>query len=250
MQVVVNSLLTHYEQAGHGKRTVLLLHGWGDNLHTFKELQKFLSSGYNVISLDLPGFGSSQAPQEVWDLDMYADFVSSFLHKIDRTTYAVIAHSNGAALAIRALATKKISSQKLVVLGASGIRNRQKGRRFVIKVIAKSGKVATFWLPKTQKQKLRKFLYGAAGSDMLVAPHLQETFKKTVRQDVQQDAAKLQLPVLLIYGEDDKATPPLYGQIYHELISNSTLEIISRASHFVHQDKPQLVHDMIGDFLA
>lgn len=249
MQVVVDSLLTHYEQTGKGKQTVLLLHGWGDNLHTFKDLQKFLTEKYTVQSLDLPGFGSTQAPATVWDLDNYADFVNAFLKKIKSDPYAIVAHSNGAALAIRGLSTKKLVAKKLVVLGASGIRNRQKGRRFVIKVIAKTGKVATFWLPATQKQKLRKALYGASGSDMLVAPHIQETFKKTVKQDVQADASKLRLPVLLIYGEADKATPPLYGEIFHQLMSDSTLEIISGATHFVHHDKPQLVHDMIGDFL-
>lgn len=249
MQIIVDSLLTHYEQTGKGKRVVLLLHGWGDNLGTFKSLQNSLSSGFTVISLDLPGFGATQAAETVWNLDNYAQFVADFLEKLGKKPEAIVAHSNGAALAIRGLAAGILSTDKLVVLGGAGIRDRQKTRRVVLKVIAKTGKVATFWLPKRHKKKLQKALYGAAGSDMLVAPHLQETFKKTVRQDVQADAGKLTLPVLLMYGDKDKATPPIYGEIYNKLIKNSTLDIVENAEHFVHQDQPGHVEKAIEEFL-
>jgi pimeloyl-ACP methyl ester carboxylesterase len=249
MQIVVDSLLTHYEQTGKGKQSVVLLHGWGDALSTFKDLQKFLSEKYTVVSVDLPGFGTTQAPTKIWDLDDYAQFVAAFLKKINLKPYAIIAHSNGGALAIRGLATKTLQADKFVAIASSGIRDQQKARRAMLKVVAKGGKVATFWLPTKHKQKLRKALYGVSGSDMLVVPHLQETFKKTVRQDVQSDAAKLEMPVLLIYGEKDKATPPIYGRIFHELMKNSTLEVVGGAEHFVFHDKPQLVDDLIGDFL-
>lgn len=249
MQIIVDSLLTHYEQTGKRKRSVLLLHGWGDNLGTFKSLQQALSQDYTVISVDLPGFGATQAAETVWNLDNYAHFVADFLEKLDQKPSAIVAHSNGAAVAIRGLAADILSTEKLVILGGAGIRDRQKGRRAALKVIAKTGKVATFWLPARHKKKLQKALYGAAGSDMLVAPHLQETFKKTVRQDVQADASKLTLPVLLMYGDNDKATPPLFGKIYHKLMKNSKLDIVEHAEHFVHQDQPGHVEQAIEEFL-
>lgn len=250
MQIIVDSLLTHYEQNGTGKKTALFLHGWGDDLRTFAHLQKILSKKYTTVSVDLPGFGSTQAPEKVWGLDDYAEFVASFMRKINAQPTVIVAHSNGAALAIRGLANGALAAEKLVVLGGAGIRDRQKGKKAVLKVIAKTGKVATFWLPKRHKQKLQKALYGAAGSDMLVAPHLKETFKKTVAQDVQADAKKLSLPVLLIYGEKDRATPPLYGEIYHQIMSSSTLEIVGGAEHFVHQDQPEKVEKLIEEFLG
>lgn len=249
MQVIVDSLLTQYEQSGAGTRTILLLHGWGDDHRTFTHLQKSLSKHHKVVSLDLPGFGASQAPGSVWNLDDYAKFVNHFLQKLGLKSVAIIAHSNGAAVAIRGLAQNELGAEKLVVLGGAGIRDRQKGKKLALKVVAKTGKVATFWLPKRHKQKLQKMLYGAAGSDMLVAPHLQETFKKTVAQDVQADAKKLTVPVLLVYGENDRATPVLYGRIFEQLISHATLEVVGGAEHFVHHDKPEQVEKLIEEFL-
>ncbi len=249
MQVVVDNLLTTYEKTGKGP-VVLMLHGWGDSSGTFRQLIAQLRSGFTLIAVDLPGFGQTEAPADVWNLDAYARFVQSFLDKLAIKPYAIVGHSNGGALAIRGLSEHILAADKLVLLGAAGIRDRQSLRRFSLKLIAKTGKQATFWLPTRHKKALQKRFYGAIGSDLLVAPHLQETFKITVRQDVQQDAAKLKLPTLLIYGEADQATPPHYGQLYHRLIAGSKLQLIPSAEHFVHQDQPEKVAQLIMEFLA
>ncbi|MES2971557.1 MAG: alpha/beta hydrolase [Patescibacteria group bacterium] len=249
MQVVVSNLLTRYERIGSGK-PIVLLHGWGDSLETFRTITPRLSKDYELISLDLPGFGKTDPPHETWDLSSYAQFLKLFLEKLDVQPYAVVGHSNGGALAIHASALGTLQPERLVLLAPSGVRDRQKIRRLATKVIAKVGKVATFWLPLSTRQKLQKKLYGTVGSDMLVAPHLEETFKRTVRQDIQQDARQLSLPALLIYGDVDIATPvdPI-GQRLHKLIKGSRLEVIESADHFVHQAEPTRVSKLIEDFL-
>ena len=251
MQIVVQDLLTHYEKQGSGK-TILMLHGWADSAGTFRPLLSDLADTYTVITLDLPGFGQSEPPKEVWDLDNYARFVADFLDKINNTQlYAIIGHSNGGALAIRGIAMGTLSPDKIVLLAPSGVRDTEKIRRSIIKVIAKVGKVMTFWLPSHHKKKLQKKLYGTVGSDMLVAPQLQETFKKTVRQDIQKDAATIQIPALLIYGDQDTATPAgTIGSKLHAAIKNSRLEIIPGADHFVHLRDPQRTLILAKEFLA
>ena len=249
MQIVVDDLLAYYDLSGKGK-LVLLLHGWGDNARGLSTLRQSLAKKYQVLALDLPGFGSSQVPREVWDLDNYASFVQALLSKLDlKQPYAVIGHSNGGALAVRAVSLGLLKPRKLVLLAASGIRTGGGTKRFILKVIAKTGDAATIWLPERYRQALRRSLYGAAGSDMLVMPQLQETFKKTVRQDVQADAASITIPTLLIYAENDRAVPPGDGQKYHQLIKGSRLEIIAGAGHFVHHDQPARVETLIKDFL-
>lgn len=250
MQVVVQDLLTSYESIGQGK-TLLLLHGWGDSMRSFDTLVPELIRDYQVVRLDLPGFGQSEAPASIWDLDTYGAFVGNFLAKLQiENVYAVIGHSNGGALAIRSVATGKLTPQKLILLAASGVRDTQKLRRAGLKVVAKTGKVMTFWLPKPTKQKLQKKLYGTIGSDMLVAPHLQETFKHTVRQDIQRDAMKITIPTLLIYGEQDRATPlESVGKQLNTRIAGSYLKIIPGADHFVHQMATEEVAQDIKEFL-
>lgn len=229
---------------------MLLLHGWGDNIKGLARLQNKLAGQYQALAIDLSGFGGTDAPPESWDLDNYAHFVRAVLEKLELgQPYAVIGHSNGGALAIRAISLRCLQPEKLVLLAASGVRTSQRGKRFILKIIAKTGDVATLWMPERYRQGLRKSLYGAAGSDLLVAPHLEETFKRTVRQDVQADAAALDLPALLIYAADDKAIPLADGRQYQRLIKDSRLEVIQDAGHFVHIDQPAQVGTLIEDFL-
>lgn len=249
MQVVVNKLLTHYETVGNGK-AILILHGWGDDSRNWKKLQKDLSKNYQVITVDLPGFGASAAPETDWHLEDYAAFVRDFLKKITVSKlYAIIGHSNGGAIAIKGTAQNILNPARLVLLGSAGIRNEYKGRNKALRYVTKAGKALTAPLPKSAKKSLQQKVYKTVGSDMLVAEHLQGTFKNVVEDDVRKDAATISKPTLLIYGENDTATPPRYGKIFHEHIEGSKLEIIPSAAHFVYQDKPTDTAQLMKDFL-
>src|ERR1035438_7465980 len=103
MQVVVDDLLTNCDLSGKGK-LILLLHGWGDNLQGLRHIQSTLSKKYQVLSVDMPGFGGTEAPKTFWNLDNYGYFIANVLAKLELDQpYAVIGHSNGGAVAIRAI---------------------------------------------------------------------------------------------------------------------------------------------------
>jgi pimeloyl-ACP methyl ester carboxylesterase len=249
VNVVIDQLLTNYELSGKGK-LVLLLHGWGDNLKTFSDLRKELADNYQVLAVDLPGFGGSQIPKEAWSLDNYAEFLQHLLSKLElEQPYAVAGHSNGGALAIRAISLGSLKPDKLVLMAASGVRAPQKLKRAALTAVAKTGNLATIWMPERYRRGLRRSLYQAAGSDLLAVPQMEATFKKTVRQDIQKDARQIKMPTLLIYAANDEAAPPAYGRLFKAYIKNSRLEEISEAGHFVHHDQPEKVNKLIKDFL-
>lgn len=250
MQVVVDGLLTAYSRAGAGK-TVVLLHGWGDQAAGLQGLQRQLASHYDVISVDLPGFGGTAAPEGVWGLTDYATFVAHFLAKLHiDDVWAIAGHSNGGAIAIRGLAGDILHAERLVLIASAGIRSVYKGRNRVLRMLAKTGKFFSAPLPTPLKKQLRKKAYAAIGSDMFVAEHLQETFKKVVGDDVQADAARLQQPTLLVWGEDDTAAPFWYAAQFRELIPSASIVSFAGAGHFVHLDKPTQTAAAITDFLA
>src|ERR1700729_4223410 len=114
MQVVVDSLLTQYERQGKGK-AVLVLHGWGDNSKGWQAAGAELAKNFDVVIVDLPGFGGTQAPKETWGLDDYAVFAEDFLKKVGIKPFGIVAHSNGGAIAIRGLAHGKLQTDKLVL---------------------------------------------------------------------------------------------------------------------------------------
>jgi len=249
MQAVVNDLLINYERQGSGKK-LILLHGWADSLKGMSILTSALSKNYDVINIDLPGFGGSQTPKTDWNLADFGHFLAQFIQKINLgDIYALIGHSNGGAVAIKAIAAGDITPHKLVLLSSAGIRSDKKSGLKAVRLATKAAKLASLPLPSATRKKLRHKLYDSLGSDLLTAENMSGSFKKVVAEDLSPAAAGLKLPTLLIYGEEDDQTPVMDGELYHQLIKGSTLEVITGAGHFIQKEKPELVVKSIKDFL-
>jgi pimeloyl-ACP methyl ester carboxylesterase len=236
VKVVVNNQLVNYRLNGQGK-LIILLHGWGDNISGLKSLDEELAKFYQVLAIDLPGFGESELPKKPWRLNDYAQLVAGEIKKLElEEPFAAIGHSNGGAVLIKAVSQKIIIPSKLILIAASGVRTGQTLKRITLSIFAKTGNLATIWLPERYRMSLRSTLYGMAGSDMLIVPELRETFKLVV-------------PTLLIYAENDQAAPISVGKTYNKLINNSKLEIVASSGHFIHLDQPEQTLSLITEFL-
>jgi len=250
MNCIVNGKSINYTVSGEGVKNIVLLHGWGDSLATFSELSKIISKRYTVIALDLPGFGASDAPDSAWSLEGYAVFLVDFLKKIYKTEiYAVVGHSNGGAIALKALSMNILSPDRLVLLASSGVRSGKSVRKKALNLSAKIVKIPLSVLPKTTKQKIKKVAYKKIGSDLLIAENLQETFKLVVGEDLSGQISGVDAKTLLIYGSEDKETPVSYGKVFNQALPNSELMIIQGASHYLHQKYTEKVAAKLESFL-
>ena len=241
MRVLVDNLITEYQDEGSGP-IILLLHGWGDNLRTFDALVPHLSSTRRIIRLDLPSFGKSEAPGKPWSLDDYVQFVADFIKKIDVSVDVLVGHSFGGRVAIKGISTNKLSARKIILMGSAGIARRRTFRNTAFAVLAKIGKILVlvpplfFW-----RQELRRALYSFAGSDYVSSGALKETFLRVIAEDLGPSAEQIAVPTLLIWGANDTETPLSDGKRLSHMICNSRLEVIEGAGHFVHRDHPEKV---------
>lgn len=248
MNVVVNGLMTNYQTFGRGK-AIVCLPGWADNTTSFAKLVDQLKDRYQLIVLDLPGFGGTESPPNAWSLEDYAGFVCDWLKKINiNNLEAIVGHSYGGAVAITALAEDHQLANKLVLLAAAGVRGKRGLRKRLLKTTAKVGKLPLYLMPASKRRKLRRNFYNAIGSNLTLLPHMEQTFKRIIGEDVRPAASQLKLPTLLIYGRRDKDTPPADGRKLQMVIENSQLSILD-AGHFLHQDEPQAVAKLIADLL-
>lgn len=250
MNVVINGLIINYQDIGKKTgKAILFIHGWGDDSSSFESMSRHLSSAFRCISVDLPGFGRSETPANALGLSDFSDIIDKFLHKIQVKPEIIIGHSNGGAIAVKALADKKLKPKKLVLLASSGIRTGQKLKKTIYKVLAKPAKIGLAVIPNEKSESIKKKVYGRIGSDYLVSEHMKETFKNIVGYDISSDARKLDIPVLLIYGTNDTSTPLEMGEKLNKLIPGSELKTVKGAGHFIHHDNPELVNKYIEDFL-
>lgn len=260
MKIIVQNLAVEYQDTGADSprrslqnsagKTILFLHGWQDDLHTFDALASLLSETYRVIRLDLPGFGQSEMPKEVWDLDNYAEFVKNFIKKLNIQVDTLIGHSFGGRVIIKGVSTKNLHVHKIILINSSGIAKNKTLRNLVLKTGAKIAGIITYIPPLIfWREKLREKIYKFIGSDYLESGAMKETFLKIIAENLTESAKKITVPALLIWGADDTETPLSDGKLFSRLIPNSKLEIINGSGHFVHQENSKDVAKLIQEFL-
>ena len=247
MRSIIRNLAVEYEEQGSGP-VVLMLHGWKQDVHTFDAITPALASAFRVIRLDLPGFGGSETPPVGWNVSEYVVFVATFIQKLGITVDVLVGHSFGGRIALKGLGGGVLKARRLVLVGSAGLTKKDTLRNHLFLVVAKIGKAGSAFLPFSLREHLRRRLYTRAGSDLLDAGAMKETFLLTRGEELSSFAQKVRVPTLLIWGEEDSQTPLDQGKRFAELISGAKLVVLPKAGHFVHQEKAAEVAKLILDF--
>ena len=95
---------------------LVFLHGWGQNIEMMMGIAKPFIKKYDVLLIDLPGFGLSEEPNEVWDLYEYADMVNGLVNELKMKNVILIGHSFGGKISI--CYSLKYEVNKLVLLAS------------------------------------------------------------------------------------------------------------------------------------
>ncbi len=252
MKILVNNQLIEYTDEGSGK-VLLFLHGWGANLNTFDNLAKHFSKNFRVIRFDFPGFGGSPKPSDNWHVDDYAKLTRDLLLKLNiNKVEAIISHSFGGRVTIKGIANKYFSPNKVILMGAAGIKPRKTFKMKIYKLIAKSGKIITSLpLINMLQPKLRKRLYGSIGNlDYLQSQQMKQIFLNTINEDLSTEISLITAPTLLIWGDNDNETPISDGRLMNSLIKNSKLIIAPGVGHFVYVDAAEMVIKNLDKFVS
>lgn len=125
-QFLINSLYISYLEYGEDDNSECLLffHGGRLQASTFHSTLLRLSTRYRVIAPDIPGFGFSSTPQQVWSLDDYATFFQSFINQLSIQKITIIGYSMGGGIAIclsSLLARRNITINKIVLIDPIGL---------------------------------------------------------------------------------------------------------------------------------
>jgi len=249
MKIIVENLAVEYEDTGVGP-VMLLLHGWKDSLRTFDALVPVLSETNRIVRLDLPGFGGSELPSETWGVGEYALFVKHFCEKLSIQPDVLVGHSFGGRVVIKGLGEGILTSRKAVLIASAGLPKHKSLRNRAFLVVAKLGKLISWILPGGARREVRRKLYTKTGSDYLGAGALRDIFLKTRAEDLRNNARRIAIPTLLIWGENDHVTPLSDGKQFNTLIQGSVLSILPKVGHFVHKEESVAVTGLIKEFLS
>ena len=248
----VDGLSVHYEIVGSRQGgDVVLLHGWGSALDTFDAIVSVLEKNFTVYKLDFPGFGKSEPPKSVWGVNEYTSFIEKFIQLNNILNPIIIGHSFGGRVAL--LYASRNEVKKLILFNSAGIRPKRP-LTYYVKIYAYKlyKRLLPVLIGKARaNEKINQYRKRAGSSDYNNAAGIMRSILvKVVNEDLKHVLKTINAPTLLIWGENDTATPVSNAKIMERHIKDCGLVVLKNAGHFSYADKPHDARLIVDNFLT
>lgn len=91
-----------FDKEGKGEPVIILVHGWSNNRSIWKTQVSHFSKKYEVIAVDLPGFGNSGNNRNEWTIDAYGADISNIIEELNLNNVVLVGFSMGGPVIIEA----------------------------------------------------------------------------------------------------------------------------------------------------
>jgi non-heme chloroperoxidase len=240
-----------YKDWGTGQ-PVVFSHGWPLNADVWDDQAVFVASnGYRAIAHDRRGHGRSSQTWDGNDLDTYADDLAALIEKLDLKDVVLVGHSTGGGEVTRYIGrhgTARVA--KAVLVGAiPPLMLKTPANPGGLPIEVFDGIRAGVTADRSQFYKeLSAAFYGANRPGSQVSQGLRDAFwlwsmqvglkgaldciKAFSETDLTEDLKKIDVPTLIIHGDDDQIVPiGASALLSSKIIEDATLMIYPGASH-------------------
>ncbi len=251
--IEIQGLNISYSEAGTEDGTgILLMHGWGCEHSTLQSIEDYLvSRGMHVYNIDFPGHGASIEPPEPWGIEQYTALTEEFRRRVCPDVRILLGHSFGGRVGIL-LSSRNSDISKLLLVDAAGVKPKRPLKYFIKVYGFKAGKM--MWrllLGRARAQKRIEAMRAKRGSADYAAasPMMRCVLSRVVNEDLRGVMPRIKASTLLIWGENDTATPLRDARIMERLIPDAGLVSFPGCGHYSFLDNPRGFRAVITEFL-
>ena len=237
-----------YIQEGVGEPLVLL-HGLFGSLSNYNALIEAFSNDYQVLVPVLPIF---ELPTREITVVRLAEHVQEFMAYKGLSKVHLLGNSLGGHVGLVATLAVPELVKTLTLTGSSGLSEQGLGRSFPRRQsyeYVKEVTAATFYDPQMATKALVDDIF-ALVNDKEKVLKIVVSAKSAMKHNLEDDLHGIKVPTLLIWGKQDKITPPFVAEEFKEKISDATLHFIDECGHAPMMEKPQIFIQHLKDFLA
>lgn len=250
MQTIdIDGVELHYQVEGSGM-PMILMHGWGCSHSTVASVAAVAAKTHTVYNVDFPGFGESPEPPDVWGVEQYTCLIEKMAEKLALNNPVLAGHSFGGRVGILFASRNDVS--KLILIDAAGVKPRRSLKYYF--------KVYSF---KAMKHLLR-LLYGRERAESKIearrarhgsadyassSPRMRAILSRVVNEDLRPVMPDIKAPTLLIWGENDTATPMRDARIIERLVPDAGLVSFPGCGHYSFLDNPVRFAAVLDSFL-
>jgi len=236
-----------YIDEGEGE-VLLLLHGLMGALSNWEEVVEKFKSEYRVIIPILPIY---DMPLLTTGVKSLSKFVHKFIKFKQLSNITVLGNSLGGHVALIYVLAHPENIKAMVLTGSSGLYENAFGgsfpRRESIDFVREKVQY-TFYDPVVATDELVNDVYKLI-NDRHSVVRLLAMAKSAIRHNMKKDLYKMDLPVCLIWGKDDKITPPEVALEFNEFLPNAELHWIDKCGHAPMMERPEEFNRLLTGFL-
>lgn len=247
MVKTILGISSHIEQYGQKGEPILLLHGWGKAVNLKQHLEPLalvLADEYRVTALEFPAHGQSGKPNAAWGVPEFALWVKAAMDALELRGVTLVAHSFGGRVALWLCTHYPKLVRRVVLTGAAGLLrektpeeeaagSRYQARKKMLQAMCKLPLLSRS--AQTLQKKLRD---RRSSSDYLEADEdMKDSFVRIVSQDLGPLLPQVSQPTLLIWGDQDEATPLWMAQRMEQEIPDAGLVIFENRGHFAYLEE-------------
>lgn len=236
-----------YIEAGKGE-TLVLLHGLMGEMSNWEGVIDRFKSNYHVLVPILPIYEQPLLTLGVRSLSKY---VHRFIKHKKIGQVVLIGNSLGGHVGLVFTVAHQEYVKALVLTGSSGLYENAFGGSFPRREsydYIKEKVEFTFYSPATATKELVDEVFKTVNDRSRVIRIL-ALAKSAIRHNMSKDLSKITIPVSLIWGKEDKVTPPDVAEEFHQLLPNSELNWIGECGHAPMMEQPEQFNEYLDKFL-
>lgn len=236
-----------YIEEGAGE-PMLLLHGLMGALSNWEHVIDAFKSQYRILIPVLPIY---ELPLLTTGVKTLSKFVHKFIKYKKLSGITLLGNSLGGHVALIYCLAHPENIKTLILTGSSGLYENAFGGSFPRREsydFVKEKVEYTFYDPKTATKELVDEVFTTINDRNRVIRILAMA-KSAIRHNMGKDISKITIPVGLIWGKNDKITPPEVANEFHQLFPNSTLYWIDQCGHAAMMEQPEEFNKLLKEFL-
>lgn len=261
IRLTVNNLnISYSDQGPDDNQIIVFIHGFPFDKSMWDAQLNALKDNFRVIAYDIRGHGQSYEGNEEFSIELFVNDLISLIDALKFDKVVLCGLSMGGYIALNAVEKHPERFEALILSDTqckADSPEAKESRLNTIESIRKTGvtdfayeSLEKFFAPESFATKKKEI---AAVREMIM-----NTSKNSLcntlnalakRKETCSHLHKINIPVLIMVGKEDKITPPDAARFMHENIKDSHLAILEQAGHLPNMENPEEFNIQLKIFL-
>jgi pimeloyl-ACP methyl ester carboxylesterase len=272
--VEVKGLKVHYKEMGMGDPPILLLHGFGASSFSWREVMQPLAKSGRVVAYDRPAFGLTSRPlpgdwegESPYSLTFQTDLVPALMDKFGIQKAILVGNSAGGTVSLAAALKYPERVRGLVLVDAAIYTSGSRGNLQWLYQVPQVNRLGPLFVRSLAGEQGSQIITQAWHDPSKITPEIEAGYRKPLLADnwdkalweftrasrssgLEARLKELQVPVLVVTGDDDRIVPTAQSLRLATEIPNARLVVFSACGHVPQEECPQNFLEAINGFLT